>query len=113
MLFGFFAFLRASEFTLPSVNHFDPAIHLAPADIAVDSHSNPTLMQIRLKYSKGPLFMWDGRSLSRESLVQRLRATLSKAGINPSHFSGHSFRIGAASTAAARGIGESTVQTLG
>ena len=62
---------------------------------------------------EGPLFMWDGRSLSRESLVLWLRATLSKAGINLSLFSDHSFRIGAASTAAARGISEVTVQTLG
>ena len=49
---GFFAFLRAGEFTLPSVNHIDPAIHLAPVDIAVEGHSNPMLMRIRLKYSK-------------------------------------------------------------
>ena len=58
--------------------------------------------------TEGPPFMWDGRSLSRETLVQWLRA---KVGINPSRFSGHSFRIGTACTAAARGIGESAVQT--
>ena len=46
-------------------------------------------------------------------LVRWLRSTLAKAGVDPTHFSGHSFRIGAASTAAAKGVAESTVQTLG
>ena len=42
-----------------------------------------------------------------------LRSTLNKAGIDSSKFSGHSFRIGAASVAAARGVEDSTIQTLG
>lgn len=45
--------------------------------------------------------------------MQWLRTTLSAVGMDPFTFSGHSFRIGAASTAAARGIHESTIQTLG
>ena len=61
----------------------------------------------------GPLFSVNGRCLTRDMLVQWLRSTLAKAGVDPTHFSGHSFRIGAASTAAAKGVAESTVQTLG
>ena len=63
---------------------------------------------------EGPLFkLSDGRPLSRQLLVQRMRATLGEANIDCSRFLGHSFRIGAATTAIARGISESTVQTLG
>lgn len=51
--------------------------------------------------------------MSREDLVRRLRQILRQAGIDCSRFSGHSFRIGAATTAAARNISDSTIQTLG
>ena len=146
---GYFAFLRAGEFTTQSNSHFKPECHLTPADISVDSHTNPSVMRIHLKQSKtdqlrvgidlfvgrtfndlcpvaamlaylsirgqtvGPLFRIEGQCLTREALVKWLRATLLQAGIDPTHFSGHSFRIGAASTAAAKGVAESTVQTLG
>lgn len=63
---------------------------------------------------EGPLFRCeDGAPLSRPALVAWLRTTLESAGIDARHFSGHSFRIGAASTAASKGIPDSTIQTLG
>lgn len=147
---GYFAFLRSGELTVNTV--FDKDRHLAVDDIAVDSYHNPTMLGIRLKYSKtdqgrsgvtlfvgrtympicpvsallaylvlrrhvsesGPLFLCsNGNPLSRENLVAWLRGTLSMAGIEATRFSGHSFRIGAASTAAAKGIADSTIQTLG
>ena len=49
---GYFAFLRAGEFTLQSNGQYNPEIHLSPADISVDSHQEPSLMRIRLKQSK-------------------------------------------------------------
>ena len=55
----------------------------------------------------------DGSPLTRIALVSWLRVTLSAAGIDPSRFAGHSFRIGAASVAAARGVADSTIQCLG
>ena len=62
----------------------------------------------------GPLFVAEnGSPLSRDKLVSWLKSTLAAAGIDASHFSGHSFRIGAASTAAAKGIEDSTIQALG
>ena len=62
----------------------------------------------------GPLFVLaDGSPLRREKLVAWLKSTLTAAGIDASKFSGHSFRIGAASVAAARGIEDSTIQALG
>ena len=64
--------------------------------------------------AEGPLFkLEDGRPLTQELLVQQLRSTLSQAGIDCARYSGYSFRIGAATTAMARGVSESTVQILG
>jgi hypothetical protein len=45
--------------------------------------------------------------------VSELRQAISAAGIKCDEFSGHSFRIGVATTAAAKGIEDSTIQTLG
>ena len=64
--------------------------------------------------SPGPLFLFeDGRVLSRSLLVEAVRATLQSRGYNVRHFNGHSFRIGAATTAAACGVPHSLIQTLG
>ncbi len=49
---------------------------------------------------QGPLFLFaDGTYLTRLRLVEALRQALGKAGIDPTKYSGHSFRIGAATTA--------------
>ena len=62
----------------------------------------------------GPLFIFkDGRLLTRQHLVQALRGALQAAGIDQSKYCGHSFRIGAATTAAAKGIEDSIIKTLG
>ena len=63
--------------------------------------------------SQGPPFTLRSCCLSREMLVRWLRTTLSLAGVDASHFSGHSFRIGAGSTAAANGVAEMMIQTFG
>ncbi len=42
-----------------------------------------------------------------------MRNALGKAGIDQSRYSGHSFRIGATTTAASRGMEDSILQTLG
>ena len=65
-------------------------------------------------FDQGPLFQTeDLQPLTRAKLVSLLRSTLTAAGIDPTGYSGHSFRIGAATTAAACGIHDSTTQTLG
>ena len=51
--------------------------------------------------------------LTKELLVQRVRQPLSNGGTNCSTYSGHSSRIGAATTAAACGIQDSFIKTLG
>ena len=64
--------------------------------------------------SEGPLFRFEnGRSLTRERFVAKVREALAAAGINHTKYAGHSFRIGAASTAARCGIADSTIQLLG
>lgn len=62
----------------------------------------------------GPLFQFeDGSFLTREKFVAEVKQLLVSAGINPSPYSGHSFRIGAATTAAHAGMDAALIQTLG
>ena len=49
---AFFGFLRCGEFTLPSQTEYDPGAHLSIGDIAVDSTSSPTTIQVTIKQSK-------------------------------------------------------------
>lgn len=66
--------------------------------------------------SPGFLFQFeDGLPLTRNRLVHNLRQTLTKAGIptEDHRYSGHSFRIGAATTAAAKGLEDSLIKMLG
>ena len=62
----------------------------------------------------GPLFRFDeGHPLTRLALVSEVRAALTVAGIDPAPYSGHSFRIGAATSAAAAGVEDAVIKTLG
>ena len=62
----------------------------------------------------GPLFHYrDHSPLTKNKFTSSFRDTLARSGIDSSQYSGHSFRIGAASTAAAHGIEDSVIQTLG
>ena len=62
----------------------------------------------------GPFFTFeDGKALTRERFVAALRRALMTAGLDCSAYAGHSFRIGAATTAAQLGIQDSLIQTLG
>ena len=64
----------------------------------------------------GPLFLWeDGTPLTRSLFVARFRKALVEAGLESACqcYSGHSFRAGAASTAAALGLEDSLIKALG
>ena len=54
----------------------------------------------------------DGRVLTRDRFVHELHLAISASGINAAAYAGHSFRIGAATTAAACGFPESLIKTL-
>lgn len=61
-----------------------------------------------------PLFVTEaGSVITRTWFHHHLRLVLTKAGYAASHFSGHSFRIGATSTASRQGIPEHTIKILG
>ena len=69
---------------------------------------------VRRGSSAGPFFMFaDGTFLTRDRFVQSVRAALDMLGIDSSAYAGHSFRIGAATTAAQRGVQDALIKTLG
>ncbi len=69
---------------------------------------------VRRGASGGPLFQFeDGRYLTRERFVAAVREALRTSGVDPSRYAGHSFRIGAATMAAQRGIQDSLIKALG
>ena len=55
----------------------------------------------------------DGSPLTRNAFVRQIRTALSLSGIYPAQYSGHSFYIGAATSAAAAGVPDALIQTLG
>ena len=54
---AYFSFLRSAEFTVPNLASYEPAIHLGVADVAVDSHSSPSCLRLRIKASKTDHFL--------------------------------------------------------
>ena len=49
----------------------------------------------------------------KSKFTARFRQLLDQAGVDSTPYAGHSFRIGAATTAAAKGVEDSLIQTLG
>ena len=70
---------------------------------------------LRVRGSRpGPLFVFaNRRALTRQRIVEMVRDALKKVGIDQEKYCGHSFRIGAATTAAARGVEDCIIKTLG
>ena len=64
--------------------------------------------------ASGPLLHFQaGYPLSRSSFVKSFKEALTSANIDPSGFSGHSFRIEAVTGAVNRGITEDQIKQLG
>ena len=64
----------------------------------------------------GPGFLFlfaDGRPLTKQRFITKVREALASFGVDPCHYAGHSFRIGAATAAGACGLNDSTIQMLG
>ena len=61
----------------------------------------------------GSLFLFlDRRPLTKQRFIQPVRQALSAIGVDHSQYAGHSFCIGAATTASAHGLSDSTIQML-
>ena len=64
--------------------------------------------------SSSPLFIWeDGSPLTARRFQSQLRVYFGKLGLDPDQFNTHSFRIGAATTAAKVGISSGVIKQLG
>ena len=62
----------------------------------------------------GPLFLHsDGRYLTKAAFVRWVQERLKGAGYKAEEYSGHSFRVGAATTAASAGIQDSVIKAMG
>lgn len=61
----------------------------------------------------GPLFIDCGKPITRNIFVEKLSWAVKSCGLDSSRYKGHSFRIGAASYAADRGLSDSQIRTLG
>ena len=138
-LTAFFAFLRIGELagTGPHVLTIDQVVCNFPSNVTIKFNSfkhhqgRPISLVIKpsspmcpvqamQKYlelrgsTPGPLFVYPGQPvLSRTCFVQRLKSSLIWVGFDPASFKSHSFRIGAATEAAQRGLPDSEIQALG
>ena len=63
--------------------------------------------------ARARFFFSNERFLTRDRFVAKVREAMSLAGLNYDDYSGHSVRIGAATTAAQKGISDSTIKMLG
>ena len=83
-----------------------------------DSDLCPVAAMLSFLASRGsqPGFLFkfqDGHLLTKASFIDQVRKAMAAAGVDYKNYSGHSFRIGAATTAHARGISDATIQMLG
>ena len=144
---AFFGFIRLGELLLQSKSAFNPRLHLAWGDMAVDNPQATWMVRLHLKQSKTDQF---GRGanvilgktgldlcpvaailacvavqgdrqglttkkapLTKQTLVEEIRKLLRALELPEDNYAGHSFRIGAATSAALAGIEDSTIHLLG
>ncbi len=63
--------------------------------------------------SEGPLFTLLGKAVPRQAFSNNLKKLIQLVGENPSSYSSHSFRIGAASYWATKGLSELQIKNMG
>ena len=129
---------------------FNPRLHLAWGDVAVDDPQDPKMVRVHLKQSKtdqvgqganiilgrtssdlcpvaeilgyvasrgaqpGAFFLDVGKEpIRKTAFITKFRRILETLGFPQHQYAGHSFRIGAATTATLAGVEDSTIQLLG
>ena len=103
-------FLKASKTDYFRTGH-SLVIACSPSPICAVSAMRDYLLAAR---PQGPLFSFQsGRFLTRSVVVNLLRDAARHAGLPYQSLKGHSFRIGAASTAAAAGLPDWLIKVLG
>ncbi len=141
-LLAFHAFLRIGEIAVSSPSRIADVIQLSQVSLSdtlcitfkkYKHHSGPPVVIAVPKHSglfcpvqalanylsfrssqPGPLFMFpDGAPVSKSFFQKNLSLSLSFLNINSKTFKGHSFRIGAATTAAIQGQSEEQIQRMG
>ena len=102
-----------------SIRHYKHQHSSRPVvlEIKAKSHHCPLIVMkryLRVRGStSGPLFIFaDHTPISASYFARRLAACLSHCGYDTTRYTGHSFRIGAATTAAERGLTDVQIQNL-
>lgn len=109
--------VKALQLTLINYKHSDPGqnfvVYIYPESLCCP-------VQLLLKYvslrgdAPGPLFCWpDGTPITRTFFVTHLNAALKFNNLDCALYKAHSFRIGAASWATAKGFSDSQIRLLG
>ena len=122
---AFFAALRVGEITtrvhqphsLRNYKHSDAS---NPVDIFIYREQPVCPVSLLLEFlslrgqSSGPLFCWpDASPISRSYFVSALTEDLQFCNLNVAQYKMHSFRIGAASWAAAKGMSDTQIRAFG
>ena len=90
-----------------------------PFTLIVQRQPNCCPVQILLDYltlrgsTPGPIFILRGQAVTRKYFCDLLTGAIKRCGLNPSRYKGHSFRIGAASDAAERGLSDAQIRSMG
>lgn len=100
--------------------NFKHSYNQPPFYLVISSQSTFCPVKILLQFlsargdSQGALFIQDdGSPVSRSWFSAQLSSAIKLCGLNPSVYKGHSFRIGAASHAAERGMSDTQIRILG
>ena len=135
MLLAFFGFLRSSEVVALKVTDIalqeaalqlriqtsktDPfrkgsTIHLTPSGDPVLCPVAALRLFLEGHPGQGALFCFaNGARLSKCRLTQLVKALAGRSGVDPARYASHSFRIGAATVAAAAGVPDWQIKALG
>ena len=90
-----------------------------PFSLIVKRQDNFCPVQFILEYlelrgnSHGPFFLRGGLPVTRKYFCDQLALAIKRCGLNPARYKGHSFRIGAATEAAARGLSDAQIRNIG